>query len=641
MTKSSSLPANSSESTGQNAPRGVAVQDVLHSLPPGSVKFLGYLNDRLEGVLRNRLLAQDITVMLEPFRVRKDVSEWNGEFWGKWFTGLALAARYSSDPSIRKKMDEAVRGLLETQTEDGYIGCHSEENRYQTWDVWGRKYTILGLLDHHAITGDLKSLAAAKRLADLTIDEIGPGKRSIVELGIFKGMASSSILEPMALLFQRTGETRYSDFCEYIVQEWGQPDHGPDLIHKAKSHVPVAKRFPLGEADLWFTRANGQHAYSLLTCYEGALHYFRSFGGADLLDASLATYEDIRTNELMVTGTGSVLECWCEGRKYQLDELEDPLESCTAILWIKFAKQLLSLTGETKFADDIEFTALNALIGSIKRDGSWCTRHNPLSGSRSAGPNQNGPLNCCVVNYPRALFLLPEIAVMQDAHGPVVNLYAPMRANVRLPDGNSVHIEQETDYPANGRVMLSVSLDAVSEFTLSLRIPSWSSSTSITVNGMPSELCAPGTYARLRRTWNTGDKVVLSLDMSPRVVYAPTSGRSYSRFRSGIVETPNSSVPHTAVLWGPVVLARDARLGGDVEASVDLRIEANSRIALGPLVRSKPDGIEMLWRVPTNSGEDILMCDYASAGSTWSDDSRYKVWLPVDAESGPSAAQCQ
>lgn len=605
-------------------------QDTLRPLPPGAVEFFGYLRERMDGVLNNRLLAQDLDEILDPFRTRQDVVEWRGEFWGKWFTGLTLAARYSSDPKIRKTMDKAVQGLLATQTADGYIGCHEGENRYQTWDVWGRKYTILGLLEYHEITGDVESLTAAKLLADLTINDIGPGKRSIVELGIFKGMASSSILEPMALLFQRTGEKRYRDFCNYIVREWENPVSGPDLVRKAKEGVPVARRFPLKETDLWFTPENGQHAYSLLTCYEGALHFYRAGGQSELLDVSLKTYQDILTNEMMVTGTGSVLECWCAGRKHQLDELEEPLESCTAILLIKFARQLLGLTGDPTLVDDIERTAFNSLLGSINQNGSWCTRHNPLAGVRSAGVNQHGTLNCCVVNYPRALFLLREVAVMQGSDGPVVNLYAPMRADMSMPDGNFIQIEQTTDYPASGTVRIVVRPSISSEFTLSLRIPSWCDCATIEVNGSPSEICRPGCYAKIRRKWGASDTVVLRLDLSPRVEYAPFAEAAYSRSRSGIAKCASSNVPHVAVLIGPIVLARDARLGGDIDSAVQLKIEPNNRIKLDAVVEPGANPMQMVWRVPTETGGAILMCDYASAGNTWSDESRYRVWMPVD-----------
>ena len=621
--------ADQMSSTGDDCAR-IVVPEVFHSLPPGAVKFQGYLGARFEGVLKNRLLAQDLEEILHPFRVRRDIGEWNGEFWGKWFTGLTLAARYSDDPSIKDKMDQAVKGLLATQTPDGYIGCHEGENRYQPWDVWGRKYTILGLLDYHEITSDPVSLRAAQRLANLTIDDIGPGKRSIVELGIFKGMASSSILEPMAMLFQRTGEQHYLDFCRYIVQEWENSTSGPDLVRKALQGVPVALRSPLKEGDLWFTEQNGQHSYSLLTCYEGALHLYRSLGQPELLDACLKTLQDIRHNEMMVVGTGSILECWCSGKKHQLHEHEDPLESCTAILWIKFTRQLLGLTGDSTLMDDIERTAFNALLGSIRQDGGWCTRHNPLHGVRSAGVNQNGPLNCCVVNYPRALFLLREVAVMSDADGPVVNLYAPSQATVPLQDGNRIHIKQQTDYPVTGTVRMVVNPEFESEFTMSLRIPSWSTDTCIEINGEPCVDVKPGSYVRLRRKWKRGDTIVLRLDMSPRIEYAPHSDAPPAGIRSGIMNCQSSNRTHVAVVCGPIVLARDARFGGDVDAAVRLKVEKDNRIILQPVSETKPEHMQMVWRVPTEGGGSILMCDYASAGSTWSAESQYRVWLPVE-----------
>jgi hypothetical protein len=85
-----------------------------------------------------------------------------------------------------------------------------------------------------------------------------------------------------------------------------------------------------------------------------------------------------------------------------------------------------------------------------------------------------------------------------------------------------------------------------------------------------------------------------------------------------------------AVLIGPIVLARDARLGGDIDSAVQLKIEPNNRIKLDAVVEPGANPMQMVWSVPTETGGAILMCDYASAGNTWSDESRYRVWMPVD-----------
>ncbi len=128
-----------------------------------------------------------------------------------------------------------------------YIGNYSKEAQLQHWDVWGRKYTMLGLLAYYDISEDNKALLAARKLADHLLTQVGPEKVDIVKTGNYRGMPSSSILEPMVLLYKHTGEARYLDFAKYIAAQWETPD-GPQLISKALDGLNVAERFPFPES---------------------------------------------------------------------------------------------------------------------------------------------------------------------------------------------------------------------------------------------------------------------------------------------------------------------------------------------------------------------------------------------------------
>ena len=121
---------------------------------------------------------------------------------------------------------------MATQLPNGYIGNYAEDHQLKQWDVWGRKYTTLGLLAWYDLSGDKKALKAASRVIDHLMTQVGPGLRNITSTGNYHGMASSSILEPVIYLYQRTGEARYLDFAKYIAEEMNAAD-GPLLIDKA------------------------------------------------------------------------------------------------------------------------------------------------------------------------------------------------------------------------------------------------------------------------------------------------------------------------------------------------------------------------------------------------------------------------
>ncbi|PYP75421.1 MAG: hypothetical protein DMD35_21515 [Gemmatimonadetes bacterium] len=587
--------------------------DAFTRLPLGDVRLGGRLGHAIDLCVRNRVMAQDGEHLVEPFRQRRETNCWSSEFWGKWFLSAVSAQRYTQDPTALAAVEQSARSLMATQSSDGYMGTYAPQNHLATWDVWGRKYTLLGLLAYHDLTGDRAALESARRLADHLLTEVGPGRASIVKNGAYRGMASSSILEPIVLLYNRTGDARYLAFAEHIVAQWETPD-GPRLISKALAGVPVAERFP--PPAKWFTWENGQKAYEMMSCYEGLLELYRVTGNPDHLAAVVKTYENIRDTEINVAGSGASMECWYGGAARQTVQARHMMETCVTMTWMKLGQNLLRLTGDPRIADDIERSAYNALLASMLPDGSSFAKYSPLAGHRALGEIQcDSGLNCCTANGPRGLLLLPETAVMTAADGVVVNLYTRSIATAALPGGGHARIEQETDYPVSSTVALRIMPDRSRAFALRLRIPAWSARSSVTVNGASVADVRPGEYARIERTWRAGDEVRLELDLRARVV-----------------RVPGARDRHVAVVRGPVVLARDSRLGGDVDEVASLRADAEGHVALES-ASTRPDSVWMAFSTPFEQGlhdakGELFLTDYSSAGNAWNETSRFRVWLP-------------
>ena len=138
-----------------------AVEDGLALLPAGSVQWTGPIGEAIQTSIDGRIRNADLSMLLSPFQSRPEAGLWQCEFWGKWFTSAALAYRYQPTPELRTVLDRAVEGLLATQTPDGYIGTYKRSAELTGWDVWGRKYVLLGLLAYYDLTGDRKALDAA------------------------------------------------------------------------------------------------------------------------------------------------------------------------------------------------------------------------------------------------------------------------------------------------------------------------------------------------------------------------------------------------------------------------------------------------------------------------------------------------
>src|SRR6478609_3219551 len=207
------------------------VQDKQIAANPAATHLNGFLGVRLDSNVSNRLVKIDEDRLLEGFRKRPGRQAWDGEHVGKWLHAATLAWDYTQDAKLREKLDRVVVELSKCQLEDGYLGTYLPAQRWMEWDVWAHKYDMLGLLTYYRFTGNTNALAISRRCADLLCRTFGtgPGQRDILKAGWHMGMAPTSVLEPMVLLYRFTGEQRYLDFCRYILASWETPD-GPKII---------------------------------------------------------------------------------------------------------------------------------------------------------------------------------------------------------------------------------------------------------------------------------------------------------------------------------------------------------------------------------------------------------------------------
>jgi DUF1680 family protein len=590
------------------------VQEKISSSPGGSVRIGGYLGDKMNMVILQRIINEDIDQLVEPFRHKNETHLWQTEFWGKWILSAIASYEYNKDPGMLTIIKDAVHKLEVTQLPSGYIGNYSENARLTEWDIWGSKYTLLGLLSYYDLTGDTTALKSSCRLADNLLSLLGPGKTNIVKTGNYRGMPSSSVLEPIIYLYRRTEDQRYLEFAKYIVAEWETPD-GPNLIGKALSGTSVSERFP--HPTIWWSYENGQKAYEMMSCYEGLLELYRITGDPVHLKAVEMAVHDIIKNEINVAGSGTAFECFYNGAKYQTDPTYHTMETCVTMTWMKLCFNLLRLTGNPLYADQIEKSTYNALMASLKGDGSQIAKYSPLGGIRHAGEEQCGMhINCCNANGPRAFMMLPRFAVMGDKQEIYINLYGTMQSAIKVNQNNKVSIDQISDYPVSDKIELNINPEKNESFTIGFRIPEWSQNSTITINGQPVSGITPGTYKNITRIWQKSDKVVLSLDLTGRVVML-----------NG----------YQAILRGPVVLARDSRFndGFVYESAVVETKEEKVNLIVS---ENKPSGVWMSFTAPLVLGTDlegdfrnprqVSFCDFASAGNTWGEDSRYKVWIP-------------
>ncbi|MHA4845327.1 glycoside hydrolase family 127 protein [Flavitalea antarctica] len=603
------------------AGNGSAVAQVDHLVRGSAVKINGFVGEKLANAAANRVFAQDVNRLIEPFRHRDEARCWQTEFWGKWFTSAVLAYRYQPNPASRAVLDKAVADLIKTQTPDGYIGNYKPANLLDQWDIWGRKYCLLGLLDYYDITKDKITLAAASRLADNLLSDLAARGDTIVTKGNHRGMAASSVLEPMCLLYTRTKNKKYLDAAEKIVAQWETPA-GPQLISKAS--VDVASRFPRPAPEKWFSSLQGQKSYEMMSCYEGLLELYRITANPLYKQAVEKTWQNILDTEINAAGSGSAIECWFGGRQLQVNPIYKYQETCVTVTWIKLSQQLLRLTGESKYADAIEIAYYNALLGAMSPDGRHWAQYTPLAGRRMEGEEHcNMGLNCCIASGPRGLFTLPHTTVMSAANGISINFFVDGVYESSTPKRQKVTINQQTQYPRNGNVIAKINLPEAEQFEIKIRVPQWSVNTTMKVNGEPVAAITAGEFRKISRTWKSGDEIEVVFDMNTRL------------------QTLGKNPSYVAFMRGPVLFARDTRLGGPELAAVLKPVKTKEG---GFILRDTTSGKKDVWMevkglfapesYPENREKPIQvsLCDYASAGNG-TDASYFVVWMPqlVDA----------
>ncbi len=579
------------------------------------IRLQGYVGHRIDQCIEKRIMGQNADELVLPFRTQKETrGRWASEFWGKWVQGAMSSYRYNHDPELLAKIRDAEEKLMACQLENGFIGDYTPETETTGWDIWGRKYTLLGLLKWYRLSGDKAALKAACRLLDYTMTQVGPApKKAIYECGFYKGMPPMSILEPVMFMYGETKNPAYLAFARYIAQA-GESAEGPQLV--AKCDVPVAFRFPLQPGDAWFGAKNGQKGYEMMSCYVGLLELYKVTGQKEFLHAAETAWEHIMAEEINVAGGSCSRECWYEGRKNQTHPASHTMETCVTFTWMQFCERLLSLTENPRYVDALERTMYNALMASMKDDGSQIVKYTPLEGYRREGEDQcDVHINCCNANGPRAFAMIPRVAYRTPGDSRLdVNLYIPSEAQVQLGK-RSLSIKQETDYPRTGEVTLTLTPDKAFQADVALRIPQWSGQTTVTVNGEPVDGVQAGAYCVLHREWQPGDVVRLSLDMTARLEQLNQMG---------------------AIVRGPLVLARDTRFAdGFVDECMTIP-HKEGVVQLTPA--EAPEGMWMAFTLPVIHGYyhdsttdhcEIHLCDFASAGNTWDEAVRYRTWLPL------------
>lgn len=517
-------------------------------LPPayrGNAQLAGYVGERMRVNLEQRLLTLNLPSILEPYQHRPGKQTWIGEHVGKFIHAAGLSWQYTGNPRLKARLDSAARLLMATQLPDGYLGTYLDKDRWTNWDVWSHKYNLIGLLTYYQLTGDKPALLVCRKMGDLLIRTFQDEKKDLIKAGWHVGMAATSVLEPMVMLYRYTGDRRYLEFCQFVVTSWDQPN-GPKILSSLLDHGSVHKT------------ANGK-AYEMLSNLVGLVDLYRITGDERYLKACTNAWSDIMTNRHYLTGTSSWGEHFQADRSLRPDgevhgdKYESAGEGCVTVTWQQLNLHLLRLTGDPAYADELERITYNSLVGAQSpQDGSVCY-FIPMMGRKRFGEVSHGILpdvSCCASSIPRGIALIPQYIAGSLSDGQaVVWQYIPGVYPVSLKQAGqplSVDLRISTAYPHEGQATVTVQFPqppkTAPQFALQLRVPDWCTVFQAVV-GSQTYTGKAGQLLTLNRTWQNCDEVRITMSLDLRVLPDPNKGSE------GII-----------VQRGPQVLAEDDRL---------------------------------------------------------------------------------
>jgi DUF1680 family protein len=462
----------------------------------------------------------------------------------KIIEGASYSLISNPNPELDAYIDSIIAIIKIGQEPDGYLTTWFTINRQKppaSWvkpstnrweniesshELYNSGHLFEAAAAHYWATGKRNFLDIAIKNADLLVNNFGPDKlhkppgHQIVETGLIK-------------LYHITHNEQYLQLAKFFLDLRGDSTTHKLYGEYSQDHLPVTKQ----------TKAVG-HAVRALYMYAGMTDIAAIYKDRDYLNAVNELWKNMVNKKMYITGgLGSRHDGESFGDDYELPNLTAYNETCAAIASVFWNQRLFQLTGDSKYYDIIERTLYNGLISGISLDGKKFFYPNPTEADGKYEFNMGActrqswfDCSCCPTNLIRFIPSIPGLIYAANKDSLYINLFITNSAEVSI-DGEQMEIAQQSDYPWNGQVNISINPERTKKFTLKIRIPGWAQNEAVpgdlysylnneqvkillNVNGKAESLKLNKGYAEISRKWNEGDKVELNLPMSIHKVIA-------------------------------------------------------------------------------------------------------------------------
>jgi len=432
----------------------------------------------------------------------------------KWMEAVAFVLQSGDRPQLRETLDKLIDDVLAAQEPSGYLNTYYVGERaklrfsemYRSHELYCLGHLLQAAIAYYRATGNRKLLDGGIKYADYVLQTFGPEKKP--------AMTGHPEFE-MALveLYRTTGDKRYLDFANYLFTgEKLRLQLTDDQVKYLFSGIPFTSR----------TELEGHAVRSLYAC-SGATDYYLETGDADYGETLDRLWKDLVERKMYITGgVGSYAQGESVGIAYDLPNQRAYAESCAAIANMMWNWRMLAAKADARYTDVMEEALYNGINSGMSLSGTLYCYRNPLESRGDEEIRQPWyDTTCCPPNLERTFASLPGYLYSTSPAGVYVNLYHASTLDWHLEDGTGLKLVQQTKYPWDGDITLKISPAKPATFTLFLRIPGWSSKTTVTLEGKPAPgKPKPGEYFAIHREWNGESTVRLQLDVTPHLVAA-------------------------------------------------------------------------------------------------------------------------
>jgi len=472
----------------------------------------------------------------------------------------AVASMYAStkDKKLDAIMDNAIEVIGKAQRDDGYIYTKStieQKNAGNTkrfadrlsFEAYNMGHLMTTACVHYRATGKTSLLNIAKKAADYLYRFYDTASAETARNAI-----CPSHYMGLIELYRTTGDKKYETLAKKLI----------DIRGVAMGTDDNSDRYPLRKME----EVQG-HAVRANYLFAGAADLYTETGDPTLLPALDRMWDDVVNHKMYITGGCGALYDGVSndgtsynpsdvekvhqayGRQYQLPNLTAHNETCANIGNVLWNWRMLQFTGDAKYADVMELALYNSVLSGISLDGTKFLYTNPLAVSdelpfKQRWSRDREPYislsNCCPPNVVRTIAEVSNYMYSVSSEGLWLNLYGGNTLTTKLDDGSTLKVAQQTNYPWDGNINLTIEESRLNPYSIFLRIPGWCHHATILVNGKTlNTKITGGEYATVKRSWKKGDRLQLRLDMPATLIEA-----------NPLVEETRNQV---AVKRGPIV----------------------------------------------------------------------------------------